>query len=101
MKTWTIPVATAQQFVANDYVAACFKMSCEAWSPFMEQIGMEEGAGCFIENLYADTNGNGLWDGKNVHTNLLPCFRSPVPFCFQFFQCKVGPNIRHIRQNDA
>ena len=23
MKTWTIPVATAQQFVANDYVSAC------------------------------------------------------------------------------
>ena len=23
MKTWTIPVATAQQFAANDYVSAC------------------------------------------------------------------------------
>ena len=66
MKTWTIPVATAQQFAANEYVSACFKMSCEAWSPFMEEIGMEDGTGCFIDNLYADTNGNGQWDGKDV-----------------------------------
>ena len=32
----------------------------------MEKINSESGEGCFINNLYADTNGNGQWDGKTV-----------------------------------
>ena len=63
MKTWTIPVATAQQFAANDYVSACFKMSCKAW-PASGNGG--DGTWVYISNLYADTNGNGQWDGKDV-----------------------------------
>ena len=34
MKTWTIPVATAQQFAANDYVSACgYEILCDISTP--------------------------------------------------------------------
>lgn len=51
MKTWTIPVATAQQFAANEYVSTCYNVWCvtpQNNSPF--------GA------LVADSNGNGTYD---------------------------------------
>jgi hypothetical protein len=64
MKTWTIPVATAQQFAANEYVSACYKLSCAAWPAWINGGG--DGAWTFIDNLYEDTNGNGQWDGKDV-----------------------------------
>ena len=39
MKTWTIPVATAQQFAANDYVSACtYEILCD--------LELPEGAKC-------------------------------------------------------
>ena len=63
MKTWKIPAANAQQFAANDYVSACFKMSCKAWYPSMPDT---DGTWSYISNLYDDTNGNGKWDGKDV-----------------------------------
>ena len=64
MKTWTIPVATAQQFAANEYVSACYKLSCAAWPAWIKGEG--DGAWTLIDNLYEDTNGNGQWDGKDV-----------------------------------
>lgn len=64
MKNWKIPAATAQQFAANDYVSACFKMSCKAWPTWMNGSG--DGTWTYISNLYEDTNGNGQWDGKAV-----------------------------------
>lgn len=64
MKSWINPVATVQQFAANEYVSACFKMSCKAWSARLD--GQGDGTGTYISNLYDDTNGNGQWDGKNV-----------------------------------
>ena len=66
MKTWKMPAANAQQFAANDYVSACFKMTCEAWSKWMDEAGVENGDWVLIDNLYDDTNGNGKWDGKDV-----------------------------------
>ena len=64
MKIWTIPAATAQQFAANEYVSACFKMSCKAWPAWMDGAG--DGTWTLVSNLYEDTNGNGQWDGKSV-----------------------------------
>ena len=51
MKTWTIPVAVAQQFIANEYVSACYYIKC-----------------CTPNNnsrsslLVYDNNGNGEYD---------------------------------------
>ena len=28
MKTWTLPIAEAQEFAANDYVSACYRIYC-------------------------------------------------------------------------
>ena len=28
MKTWTLPIAEAQKFAANEYVSACYKIYC-------------------------------------------------------------------------
>lgn len=64
MKTWKMPAANAQQFAANDYVSACFKMSCKAWPTWINGGG--DGTWTLIDNLYDDTNGNGQWDGKDV-----------------------------------
>ena len=64
MKVWKMPAANIQQFAANDYVSACFKMSCVAWPASMD--GKGDGTWTYISNLYADTNGNGQWDGKDV-----------------------------------
>ena len=51
MKKWTLPMAVAQQFTANDYVAACYKIYCG---------GPNENA--YNTNLFADNNGNGVYD---------------------------------------
>ena len=51
MKTWTIPVATAQQFAANDYVSACYYIKC----------GTPQGNKRY-QLLAYDTNGNGVYD---------------------------------------
>jgi hypothetical protein len=51
MKTWTLPVAGAQKFAANEYVAACYQIYCG---------GPNNNASC--EDLFADENGNGIYD---------------------------------------
>lgn len=52
MKTWTLPVAAAQKFAANEYVAACYQVYCG---------GPNDNA--FANTmLYADTNANGKYD---------------------------------------
>lgn len=50
-KTWEEPRIIVQEFVANEYVAACYKIKCttpndNAWYNY----------------IYADTNANGIWD---------------------------------------
>lgn len=49
---WIKPLAVAQQFVANEYVAACWKIKCNV--PY--------GFGFY------DNNGNNQWDGSNTDT---------------------------------
>ena len=51
MKTWTLPVAAAQKFAANEYVAACYQIYCG---------GPNGNASCY--DLFADANANGIYD---------------------------------------
>ena len=51
MKTWTLPVAGAQKFSANEYVAACYQVYCG---------GPNNNAYC--SDLFSDDNGNGVYD---------------------------------------
>ena len=56
MKNWKLPKAVAQQFVANEYVAACYQIYCG---------GPNDNAYC--TDLYADSNGNGICDeGESI-----------------------------------
>ena len=55
MKTWTLPVSVAQNFSANDYVAACYRVYCG--SPL---------GNAYCTNLYADPNLNGDYDEGEV-----------------------------------
>ena len=61
MKTWTLPVSVAQNFSANDYVAACYRVYC----------GSPLGNASYT-NLYADTNLNGEFDEGDVSVVSLP-----------------------------
>ena len=56
MKTWTLPIAAAQKFAANEYVAACYQIYCS---------GPNGNASC--TDLYKDMNGNGMLDeGESI-----------------------------------
>ena len=55
MKNWTIPVATAQKFAANEYVSACYKMKCSLDDELFYRI-------------WKDTNGNGVFDENTDKT---------------------------------
>ena len=55
MKTWTIPVAVGQQFVANEYVSACYTIKCT--TPLNNAT---------FQRLCADSNGNGIYDGNDT-----------------------------------
>ena len=55
MKTWTLPVAGAQKFAANEYIAACYQVYCS---------GPNNNASCY--DLYADANGNGMYDEGEI-----------------------------------
>ena len=55
MKTWTLPVAGAQKFAANEYIAACYQIYCS---------GPNNNASCY--DLYADANGNGMYDEGEI-----------------------------------
>ena len=66
MKTWTIPVATAQKFVANDYVSACgYEILCDIETPeginYLQIPGSfdwnQDGTADFKGNLYASACG--------------------------------------------
>ena len=65
MKTWTIPVAVAQQFVANDYVSACtYEILCD--------LELPEGAKCLQIPAPFDYNQDGIIDdGQNLYYS--PC----------------------------
>lgn len=53
-KTWMEPKIMVQEFVANEYVAACYKIKCTT----------PNNNGSYTR-LYNDTNGNGTWDSKD------------------------------------
>lgn len=55
MKTWNIPMAVAQAFVANDYVSACYNIKCKA------DNSTEWPGTCFTQAVM-DSNGNGVYD---------------------------------------
>ena len=55
MKTWTNPVATAQQFAANEYVSACYTVKCI--TPLNNAT---------FQRLCEDSNGNGKYDGNDI-----------------------------------
>ena len=65
MKTWTIPVATAQRFAANEYVSACtYEILCD--------LELPEGAKCLQIPAPFDYNRDGIIDdGKNLYYS--PC----------------------------
>ena len=50
-KEWVEPEILVQQFVANEYVAACYKIKCTT---------PEKNSTFYY--LYDDTNANGIWD---------------------------------------
>ena len=51
MKAWTAPVAKAEEFVANDYVSACYKVWC-----------VTPNGNAKFTYLYEDTNMNGTFE---------------------------------------
>lgn len=53
-KEWVEPRILVQQFVANEYVAACYKIKCT--TPHNNDT---------YYGLYADTNGNGQLDKRD------------------------------------
>lgn len=53
-KKWVEPEILVQQFVANEYVAACYKIKCTT---------PNDNARYYY--IYEDTNGNGEWDEKD------------------------------------
>lgn len=53
-KTWMEPRIMVQEFVANEYVAACYKIKCTT----------PNNNGWYSE-LYNDSNGNGTWDSED------------------------------------
>ena len=53
-KKWVEPEILVQQFVANEYVAACYKIKCT--TPESNRT---------YNYIYADSNSNGKWDGED------------------------------------
>ena len=53
-KKWVEPEILVQQFVANEYVAACYKIRCT--TPNHND---------WYNYIYADTNSNGKWDSPD------------------------------------
>lgn len=53
-KTWEEPRILVQEFVANEYVAACYKIKCTT-----------PNGNSFYKCIYADTNANGIWDSED------------------------------------
>ena len=51
MKTWSIPQAAVQQFIPSDYVSACYNIKC-----------MPPNNDKKYSYLYADSNGNGIFE---------------------------------------
>ena len=51
MKIWNRPEAIAQQFAANEYVSACYNITC-----------VTPNDNDWIKALYDDSNGNGVYD---------------------------------------
>lgn len=50
-KQWTSPRVLVQEFEANEYVAACYRIFCET-----------PNGNASYRYLFDDTNGNGQWD---------------------------------------
>ena len=61
-KKWVEPEILVQQFVANEYVAACYKIRCTT---------PKDNSTFYY--LYDDTNNNGIWDkyDRKLYTNML------------------------------
>lgn len=60
-KKWVEPEILVQQFVANEYVAACYKIRCTTPNDNSE-----------FYYLYDDTNKNGKWDkvDRKLYSNM-------------------------------
>ena len=68
MKTWTIPVATAQQFTANEYVSACtFTLKCDVPMNGFTQDAIE------LPKHYPVCNGKGGTAGYVQSTTYKQC----------------------------
>ena len=69
MKTWNNPVATVQEFVANEYVSACtFTLTCD--------VPLEEGFKqytIFMDKPYPICGGEGKTGGTLTQTTYKPC----------------------------
>ncbi len=53
-KTWEAPRVLVQKFIANEYVAACYKIKCTT-----------PNGNSSYRYLYDDTNNNGVWDADD------------------------------------
>lgn len=53
-KKWVEPGILVQQFVANEYVAACYKIRCTT-----------PNGNDWFKYLFDDTNKNGVWDDED------------------------------------
>jgi len=69
MKNWTMPVAAAQTFAANDYVSACDPMllNCDLC---IDEVG--DGKKYPRLHIYGTMQG-GAMDGETVHANFFGC----------------------------
>ena len=66
MKKWTQPLATVEKFVANEYVAACWAISCQV--PYENESGFDPFADG-NKNLLHRKDHCGATDGFTVFTN--------------------------------
>ena len=61
MKKWVTPKTVVQKFEANEYVAACWYISCD-----YGEVGMNDPVGHLYHNAYSDGTGCGYADNQVI-----------------------------------
>ena len=72
MKTWTIPVATEQQFAANDYVSACAPMELKC-DLCLDNTGKYSPNKVYDRVHIEGTMVGGQYDGQTFHKAYQAC----------------------------
>lgn len=64
-KVYTKPVMESEEFVSNEYVAACWTITCTNDSMFKESCGLIEGKDDLLSAYYTEvSDGSGMYTGE-------------------------------------